>query len=152
MTNIKWPDNFEPENFRIFSKNQIWSPLPAEKLWNKLILAKFWPQWYYNSQNVKIAGGQPQLTLGAEFSWKTFHSTVKSKVLIFEPFEHLGWDAREMLGWHGFHGWHFLPQNQGTLIVTEEVQKGPGDIFLAGIVKNSLETSHQIWLEQLIKE
>ena len=83
---------------------------------------------------------------------ENFWPQSRSQVLIFEPFEHLGWDAQEMLGWHGFHGWRFIPHNSGTLIITQEIQKGVGDFLVAPVVKKTLEKGHQMWLENLVRE
>ena len=152
MENVKWPEGFGPENCRIFSHNQIWTPLSAQALWAKLIRAQNWPGWYPNSRDVNILDGSLELKKGSVFTWKTFGLKVRSQVLIFEPFEHLGWDAQEMLGWHGFHGWRFIPHNSGTLIITQEIQKGVGDFLVAPVVKKTLEKGHQMWLENLVRE
>ncbi len=152
MEGIKWPEGLGPENCRILSHNEIWTPLSAQVLWAKLIRAQKWPEWYPNSRDVQMKDGSSELKMGSEFTWTTFGLEVRSKVLIYEPFENLGWNAHEILGWHGFHGWRFLPQDSGTLVITQEIQTGPGDFLLASLVKKTLEKGHQVWLEQLVKE
>lgn len=152
MEGIKWPEGLGTENCRILSHNQIWTPLSPQILWDKLVRAPLWPGWYPNSREVKIQDGSSELKMGSEFTWKTFGLKVRSKVLIYEPFENLGWDAQEIFGWRGFHGWRFIPKDSGTLVITQEVQKGVGDFLLAPLVKKTLEKGHQVWLEQLVKE
>ena len=71
---------------------------------------------------------------------------MKSKVLIYNPPFDLGWDAKEFAA-KGFHGWKLIPQQGGTLVVTQEVQTGFGARLLKPFIVKGLTHWHQKWLE-----
>ncbi len=149
---IKWPDHIDPAKHPIHSYNELLIPASADAIWHKLIDATHWPEWYPNARDVKIVGSEPVLRPGSQFVWNTFGVTVKSRVLVYEPLVDLGWDAAEIMGWRGFHGWKIIPQDSGCLVITEEVQAGVG----AGLIKNwileRLQREHQNWLVGLARE
>ncbi len=143
---ITWPNSFNPKYFPVHAYNELFIPARPEKIWDILINANRWPEWYKNSKKIKIGNGKTILEAGTEFEWVTFYLKVKSKVLIYNPPFDLGWDAKEFAA-NGFHGWKLIPQNNGTLVVTEEVQKGWGARLLKPIIVKSLQHWHQKWLE-----
>jgi Polyketide cyclase / dehydrase and lipid transport len=149
---IVWPDGLNPDEYPIRSYNELFVPASPEAIWRQLLDATRWPDWYKNAHNVRITGTERVLGPTTEFVWKTFGVTVQSRVLVFEPFLNIGWDAREMAGWNGFHGWKILPRDGGCLVITEEVQRG----LLAGTVKGRIEKGllreHQRWLEGLARQ
>lgn len=149
MQNIYWPKEIDPSAFRVRSYNSIFINAPKEKVWAILIDAKNWPRWYPNSKNVLIQNSD-KLKQGSEFVWQTFGLTVRSKVIEYQEFESIGWNAKE-LGGQGYHGWRLIEQGGGTLVVTEEVQRGWGVSLLAPLIKHGLQKQHQIWLERLKK-
>ena len=147
MRNIFWPKGIEPRDFRVHSYNSIFINTPKQKVWEVLIDASEWPKWYPNSKDVKIKNDSV-LKMLTEFVWKTFGLTVRSQVIEYKEFESIGWSARE-LGGVGYHGWRLIEQDAGTLIVTEEVQRGWGVSLLTPLVKHGLQKQHQIWLQRL---
>ncbi len=147
MQNIYWPKDIEPSDFRVHSHNSIFINAPKEKIWQILIDAKNWPKWYPNSKNVSVQNSD-KLKAGTEFVWQTFGLTARSKVIEYQEFESIGWNAKE-LGGQGYHGWRFIEQDGGTFVVTEEVQRGWGVSLLAPLIKRGLQKQHQIWLERL---
>ncbi len=151
ISRIQWPEDLDWQSFPIHTYNQIWTPMAVEALWTKLIDAPSWPAWYDNCKWLKIVAGPDEKTLApkTKFVWKTFGLTVISTVIDFHPLESLGWDAQEILGWRGYHGWKFVPQNGGTTIFTEEVQAGPGAWLVKNYISKMLTKQHQIWLERL---
>jgi hypothetical protein len=149
---ILWPERFKPADHPIHSYNELRIAASPEAIWQKLIDARHWPDWYPNSQNVRIDGPEPALTQGSRFVWETFGVTVKSRVLVCEPFSDLGWDAEEMLGWRGFHGWKIIPQDGACLVVTEEVQNGVAATLIKSQLRKKLLQEHQNWLVKLAHE
>ena len=149
---IAWPTGLNPTEYPIHSYNELFVPAPAEAIWQQLIDARRWPEWYPNARDLQITGPEPRLASDSAFVWKTFGVTVRSHVLVYEPFSHLGWDALEMLGWNGFHGWRIIPRDGGCLVITEEVQRGIGAGTIKGWVEKNLLSEHQHWLEGLVRQ
>ena len=77
---IRWPDRYAPGRVVAEVSNEIAIAAPPEAVWACLIRAADWPNWYPNSQAVKIDGGGPDLFPGAQFSWRTFGVNVRSTV------------------------------------------------------------------------
>jgi hypothetical protein len=93
-------------------------------------------------------GGPPQLGFGVEFTWTTFGIRVRSTVTEFEHDRRIGWTARA-LGVRIFHRWFFTPEGGGTLIVTEECEKGPLPWLIRWWMNRALHAGHRLWLESL---
>jgi hypothetical protein len=93
-------------------------------------------------------GAPPELGLDVEFSWTTFGIRVRSKVTEFVPDERIGWTARG-LGVRVFHRWFFRPDGGGTLVVTEECERGPLPWLTRRFMNRALHAGHQLWLESL---
>jgi len=51
---MKWPKGFEPENSRVYARNEITIAAPPERVWRWLIRAANWPSWYSNSANIRF--------------------------------------------------------------------------------------------------
>jgi hypothetical protein len=149
---IVWPEGLDPAAFPIRSYNELIVPASAEAIWRTIIDATRWPAWYENAHDVRIISGGPLLGPRTEFVWKTFGVTVRSCVLVYEPFQHIGWDAREMLGWKGFHGWRIIETSNGCRVITEEVQAGVGARAIKPLVDKNLHREHQRWLEGLVTQ
>ena len=144
QTQITWPAGLDPKNYPVHSYNELFIPHPPEKIWEVLIDAKNWPNWYSNSKNVRLAGAD-KLNLNTKFEWQTFGLPVKSRVLVFNPNSDLGWDATTFAA-EGFHGWKIIPKEGGCLVITEEVQRGFGPKLVGRLVHKGLVKQHQNWL------
>ena len=64
-----------------------------------------------------VSGGGPDLSVGAEFQWRTFGGHLQSHVLIFDFPRELGWDAVGKL--RAYHGWRLESDRVGCRVVTE---------------------------------
>jgi uncharacterized protein YndB with AHSA1/START domain len=145
---MKWPAGFEPGNSWVYARNEIAIAAPAERVWRWLIRAARWPDWYSNSANVRfLCGSAPDLAAGAEFQWKTFGATIRSKVIVFEPPHELGWDARGVL--RAYHGWLIEPGPGGCRVVTEECQNGIVPALAWWYLRPMLLRGHRNWVESL---
>jgi Polyketide cyclase / dehydrase and lipid transport len=149
---IVWPNGLDPSAYPIRSYNELFVPASPDAIWGQLVDATHWPDWYDNAHDVRIAGADRVLGPGTEFVWQTFGVTVRSRVLVYEPFVNIGWDAREPVGWNGFHGWKILPRDGGCLVLTEEVQRGLLAFAIKGRVEQGLLREHQSWLEGLVSQ
>jgi hypothetical protein len=84
-------------------------------------------------------------------TWSTFGLRGAGTVREFEPCARLGWEGAGR-GSTGYHRWDLQrTDNDGTLIVTEEVQGGILARLLGPVVKRSIEKQHQHWLEALLE-
>jgi hypothetical protein len=147
---MRWPAGFEPKDATVHAHNQIITAASPEHVWRWLCRAAAWPQWYSNCTWLKFPDHDgPDLKQGTRFVWKTFGATVRSKVLVFEPFREIGWDAFA-IGLKAYHGWIIEPlDNGGCRIITEETQKGPLVTVGRWYLRRALLREHQNWLESL---
>jgi len=193
-----WPEGFGPDRNPVYARNAIRIPRTPDQVFQKLVLAEQWPDWYDNAIDVEIhpppaqrfggdrpeverearvparvgAGGDappaephtvraptappvipgtgapPQLAPGVEFSWTTFGLRVRSKVVEFDPGERIAWTA-EAPGVRVYHRWFFRPAGAGTLVITEECEKGPVVWIVRRFMNRALHAGHQLWLESL---
>ena len=145
---MNWPEGFEPENARVYARNEIAIAASPERVWRWLIRAANWPAWYDNSSDIRfLNGGGPDLAPGTRFKWRTFGATVESTVLVFEPPHELGWDGK---GWLPvYHGWLIEPEEGGSRVITEECQNGFLGAIGAWYLRPMLLRGHQKWVESL---
>ena len=145
---MKWPPGFAPDQSSVFAHNEIAIAAPPERVWRWLVRAARWPDWYTNSSNVTfLSAGSPDLAPGLRFRWKTFRSTITSRVLVFEPPRELGWDAHGLLT--AYHGWLIEPDRAGCRVITEETQNGIVPTLGWWYLRPMLERGHQNWIESL---
>ena len=51
---IHWPEGYDPRDADLFSDNHIAIDRPADAIWQHLIAATSWPEWYSNSHDVVV--------------------------------------------------------------------------------------------------
>ena len=124
--NIHWPQGFTPQQADLFDHSELSVGAPCATVWQTLVDAQRWPDWYPNSSSVRLERGA-ELAAGRGFQWRTFGLEVASQVHEFVPQQRLGWfgHAKDL---DAYHTWLLLPQGQGCLVVTEEVVRGPGAV------------------------
>ncbi|MGB5546527.1 MAG: SRPBCC family protein [Polyangiales bacterium] len=146
---INWPERFRPEASAVHVVNSLQMDASSQSVWNCLVRATDWPDWYPNASNVNILGAASDtLELGTRFRWKTFGVTIECTVEEFQPAERLAWSS-ESFGMSVYHAWLISPRPQGCYVVTEETQNG----FIPRIGKvlapGRMHKFHQIWLDRL---
>lgn len=149
---VIWPEEFHPDNTNFYVYNDITINAPAEVVWQILIEATEWHEYYDGAQKpVVIEGGsQNVLSEGVTFEFKTMGINFEPTITEFVPNERLAWtiDRRRLKAWHA---WVILPTDEGVKLVTAETQNG----FLTTMQKwfqpNKLLNLHELWLN-LIKE
>jgi uncharacterized protein YndB with AHSA1/START domain len=145
---IHWPRGLEPPNVDVFVHNEGWIDAPPEVVWANLIDATQWPNWYANSADVRIDGGQPKLARGVSFDWKTFGFPIRSTVDVFEPNREIGWSV-DNPRFHVHHAWVLVLERGGTRVITEEAQKGADAIRFHLEQPNAMYDGHDWWLSAL---
>jgi len=151
---IRWPAGFAPGGPPVFVHNHRRIAAPPAVVWAWLVRAPLWPAWYPNSHRVRLlAGADPGvpgggLAMGTHFAWRTFGVAIRSTVRDCVPHERLGWDGAG-LGAQVYHAWRLLPDGAGTLVVTEETQRGWGARLAHALRPQRMWDGHEQWLEQL---
>ena len=145
---IHWPDRYAPAATAVHVSNAIAIAAPPQAVWGVLLRAVDWPDWYPNSANVRIAGGDTELAQGRSFKWKTFGIPVASTVREFVAPERLAWDGGGPL-MDVYHAWLIEPRGAGSWVLTQENQNGLAARAQALLAPHRMHKGHQLWLERL---
>ena len=79
-----------------------------------------WPTWQEAVSSVKADG---PATPGSTFRWRSGGVGITSTVELFAPATALGWRGSS-IGTRAIHVWRFRPEDEGTLVETEESMEG----------------------------
>jgi uncharacterized protein YndB with AHSA1/START domain len=146
---IRWPAGHRPEDSRFLAVNELAIAADPETVFAWLCRPDLWPSFYANARLVKHLGGAwPRVELGSRFRWVSFGAFVTSEIVEYEPPERLAWSARE-LGGRGHHGWLLRRDDGGTVVHTEETQRGWGIALVKPALRPLMVRQHQRWLEGL---
>ena len=145
---IRWPAPYDPSVSPVHCVNRLAIARPADAVWDRLIKAGDWPDWYANASNVVIDGGADALSEGSSFTWTTFGVRLKTRVLEFVPGERIAWLAKSP-GVVAYHAWLIVPTPDGCDVLTEETQHGILARAARLMFPKRMETWHQRWLEGL---
>ena len=116
---IHWPQAIVPEQADLFAHNDIVIAAPPGKIWEHLIRATAWPQWYSNASDI------------------TVHE--------FQPAARIGWYG-ETDQWQAYHTWLLEPRGEGTTyVVMEETGTGASPKKLAGSNPGHMHRGHDLW-------
>jgi uncharacterized protein YndB with AHSA1/START domain len=149
---INWPPQYELKNATFKVRNEILINAKPETIWNVLIQAETWPNWYVGAKNVDVLdSNEGVLKPGAMFTWNTMGLNFVSEVTEYRPPLRLSWESRKS-SIQGYHAWLIIPGDDVSKLVTEESQHG----FLAymqGIfLPNKLHKLHDVWLAEIKKK
>ena len=143
---INWPADYQPEAARFFVHNEIAITASAEQVWEVLIKADEWADYYDGASDLLLQGDDAgRLQANTVFTWRTMGQNFSSAIKEYEAPYRLSW-LSEKENIQGYHAWLIVPTETGCTLVTSEVQHGP----LAGIEKrfvpNKLHRLHDRWL------
>jgi hypothetical protein len=96
---IHWPHGIVPEQADLFAHNDIVIAAPAAKIWEHLIRAAAWPEWYSNASDITVNAPGRLLGGGVTFDWVTFGAHIHSTIHEFEPRPASAGTARRTSGW-----------------------------------------------------
>ncbi|MDJ0709005.1 MAG: SRPBCC domain-containing protein [Woeseiaceae bacterium] len=145
---IHWPDEYAPESAGFFVHNRIDINAPPEVVWEILIQAETWPDWYEGASDVEIIGGSSTLEEGSVFTWKTMGLNFESTVTEFHPPTRLSWESRKRVI-RGYHAWLVIPTEFGSTVITDESQHGFLTYMQRLFVPNKLRRLHDVWLAEI---
>jgi uncharacterized protein YndB with AHSA1/START domain len=148
---INWPAGFHPNEAKFYVQNRIDVNAPPEIVWEFLMDAEAWPQWYEGAGKVNIVDPAEQiLTANSVFTWKTMGLNFESTIEEFIPNERLSWMSSKK-SIQGYHAWLIIPTEFGCTVITEETQNGWLTFFEKIFQPNKLHKLHDIWLAELKK-
>jgi uncharacterized protein YndB with AHSA1/START domain len=145
---ITWPEAYRTDNTPIHVSNELEIEAPPEVIWEWLVQASLWPDWYPPIKSVVIEQGRARLEQGTKFSWRIFGVTLSSRVEEFVPNERLAWSAKYE-GVDAYHAWLIEKKSASCRVLTEENQKG----WLARLNNlfrpSNVSYYHSLWLQAL---
>lgn len=149
---ILWPDGYKPAESRFFVPNEITINASPQTVWDILIDAEQWHNFYDIASGLKIENTtNAKLSPSALFTWfpaGKFTSTVKQ----FKPPYELAWYAEDdNMKMTVYHAWLIIPTENGCKVVTQESQNGPRTFWEKTFVPKMVLKHHQKWLEGIKK-
>ncbi|HJV97162.1 MAG TPA: SRPBCC domain-containing protein [Albitalea sp.] len=150
-TKVHWPQGMEPHKCPVYARNELFIRAPRERIWELLIAAVHWPEWYSNSRDVLVHGGGETLTPDAVFDWTTFGLRLKNvRVTEYERGARLSWRASGLV--EAYHSWVLEAVDGGVMVTTEETNRGWAASLLSWYIRPGLLREHQKWLEGLARK
>jgi hypothetical protein len=146
---IHWPKGYVPEIAELFAHNEIMVNASCKRVWQHLVEAQVWPNWYSNSKDVRIVDSvDGKLKKASKFNWNTFGLEIESVIHEFVPDSRLGWFGKGP-DMQAYHTWLLTSVGQQCKVITEEVTKGPAAAVWRKNDPGALHNGHDAWLERL---
>lgn len=145
---INWPRQYEPEGATFYLRNQIYIAASPQTIWDVLIEAEAWPEWYEGAYNVDLPGDATRLGAGMAFTWRTMGQNFTTDVVEFEPPYRMGWESRKS-SIKAYHAWLISPVEGGSRVITDESQFGFLAVMQKMFMPNKLSDLHDVWLAAL---
>lgn len=146
---IVWPEAYTPEEAKFFVHNEIEISAPAEAVWEVLIQADEWEDYYSGASNLELGSNQSgRLSENSVFSWKTMGLDFTSYIKEFKPPFRLSWESNRK-SIRGYHAWLIIPTAEGCKLITSEAQHGFMTLPQKVFVPKKLEGLHDEWLAQI---
>lgn len=146
---INWPSTYEPSKSKFFVHNEIEINAPPQVVWEILIDAPSWPNWYKGAKNVVLKNSnEATLKADAVFNWQTMGLKFESTIKEFVPYQRLSWESKKKMI-QGYHGWLILPTPTGCKVITEESQNGWLTLLEKTFQRKKLHRLHDIWLAEI---
>ena len=146
---IDWPTEYIPEEAGFFVHNEIDIKADPQIVWDLLIDAESWPDWYEGMTDVSVKTNHTgKLDSSTVLSFKTmgqFFETVTVKE--YKPPYRLSWEATRK-DIRGYHAWLIIPTREGCKVVTSETQHGPKAFLQKAFLPNKLRELHDVWLAE----
>ena len=146
---IIWPPDHSPASAVVFAHNEVQIEASPEKVWSLLVDCTTWPSWYKHCADVSILGEESVLQENSKFRFKTLGNYFEPKVVTFDPYTSLIWEAQGPAWTSGAHAWYIEHCATGCKVITEEVQKGLLLYVVGGRVQKNLHIYHEDWLQSL---
>jgi hypothetical protein len=149
-----WGSGYNPQADPVFAHNklEIAGVTPGEVL--DLLRSGRSDVYYPNSSAATdcATGAMMQLNLGTSYCWTTFGTEQRMRIVELVD----GGDAESVIAWEGgslgvevYHRWIMRPTASGTLVITEECERGfmPSVSMYRNRMNPSLHAGHELWLQ-----
>ncbi|WKN44513.1 SRPBCC domain-containing protein [Tunicatimonas pelagia] len=143
---INWPKTYKPTEAKFFVHNEIEIEASPDVVWNILVQAEAWPEWYEGASEVNVQNTTSGiLTERAIFTWQTMGLNFTSSIREFVPPYRLSWES-EKKSITGYHAWLIVPTDTGCQLITSESQRGWLTFFEKTFQPKKLRRLHDVWL------
>lgn len=142
---IDWPAQYQPENATFTIRNAIDIHADPRVVWDMLIHAEAWPDWYIGASHMQIDADDGRLAPGAVFRWRTMDQNFTTTITEFVPPHRLAWESRKPTI-KAYHAWLIVPTEHGCTLITEESQYGLLAWLQRLFLPNKLYNLHEVWL------
>jgi uncharacterized protein YndB with AHSA1/START domain len=147
---IHWPSGFDPETADLFAHNELVIRASCETVWNHIVDAGRWPQWYPNSKDVSLLDGAKTLGPNVRWRWTTFGFSIESQVHEYVRNSRLGWYGYPPGAKPAFyHTWLLQPRADSCLVVMEEAGVGEAVAQFRKADEGRMHRGHDLWLATL---
>lgn len=149
---IVWPAEFNPTTSDFYVHNEIEIEAPPERVWQLLVAATVWSNWYDGIQQIKFEDStQVDLAKNTKVFWRSMGQDLNNTVVEFEAVSRLAWQFREQKI-QGHHAWVIVPTATGCRVITDESQTGTLAKLQKVFLPNKLIKQHDNWLRLLKAE
>ncbi len=149
---INWPAAFDPRVSDFYVHNEIEINATPEQVWQLLVHAKEWTQWYDGIQDIRFDDSTQQvLAKDTKVCWKSMGQSLNNTVVEFKPYQALAWQFSEAKI-QGHHAWVILPTASGCRVITDESQTGKLAKLQKIFLPKKLMKQHDKWLRLLKQE
>ena len=146
---IKWPENYQPEESKFFVHNEIDINATPEAVWEVLINAGAWEDYYEGASDLVLKDNTTgRLDETSVFTWKTMGLAFTSTIEEFEAPYRLSWESNKK-SIQGYHAWLIIPTDKGCKLITSEAQHGFMTLLQKIFVPNKLRKLHDTWLAEI---
>jgi hypothetical protein len=143
---IDWPAQYETDRSTFTIRNEIDIHASPEAVWDMLILADAWPDWYIGASYMQIDAADGRLAPDAVFRWRTMDQNFTSTVTEFVPPYRLAWESRKPTI-KAYHAWLIVKTEDGCRLITEESQYGLLAWLQKMFLPDKLYDLHEVWLQ-----
>lgn len=136
------------KNAPVVQSKEIVILASPEKIWNILSDINNWDKWNKRISNPTL---QTKIEEGAQFTWKTNGSKIKSVIHTLKKNEIIGWKGKAF-GATAIHNWFIIPTENGTIVKVEESMEGWIIALMKKKMNEKLSDDMNFWLEKLKEE
>jgi carbon monoxide dehydrogenase subunit G len=136
----------------VFAQRQIFIEASPQTVWNILTDINNYSKW---QTAISVSKLESPLKVGSVFRLKTYVGSLKvtfqGEIQVINPNQEIGWTGGSF-GARAKHIWRLSPQNNGTLVITEESITGWSTRLIKLFNRKFLEKSLDTWSKNLKTE
>ena len=143
---INWPEEYQPADADFYVHNKLQINATPEQIWELLIQAENWPDWYEGMTNVQVLDSKGGMIMeNGNLKFSTMGQDFEAVIREFEPYSRLGWETINK-DLRAYHAWLIIPNENGCMVITDEVQIGKLAKLQKVFLPNKLRKLHDQWL------